>query len=240
MRRHGSTRDLVYEDLRRRLLGGDLPVGAALREVELAAHVGASRTPVREAMVRLHAEGLLVKTASGLAVREFSEHDIMEVYEVRVPLEAMAARLAAERVSPLHVAQIEALRDKFAAGAQQRGLDPVWLASVNLDLHRAICQATGNALLIDVMSRIYDAIGRFSNRSFQRPERVAESVVEHEALVAAIARHEPDRAEEIARRHLRRAMEHRLEVVRDMHREPTGSAQPTQRRRVSPRRRGSA
>jgi DNA-binding GntR family transcriptional regulator len=230
-------RESVYEDLRRRLLTSALPAGTLLREVELAADVGASRTPVREALVRLRAEGLLVRTAAGLAVREFSEHDIMEVYEVRVPLEALAARLAAERVSPLHVAQIEALRDKFAAGAQQRDLDAAWLAKVNLELHRAICQGTGNALLFEVMSRIYDTIGRFSNRSFQRPERVAEAVLEHEGLVAAIAQHEPDRAEQIARQHLRHAMEHRLEIVREMHRRPPTADRPKGARRLAVRRR---
>jgi DNA-binding GntR family transcriptional regulator len=230
--RPGLMRDAVYNTLRTRVLRGELPVNAPLRESELTALVGASRTPVREALVRLRAEGLLVETLGGLVVRQFSEHDIMEVYEVRVPLETLAARLAAERLTPVHLAQIEALEDKFAGGARQRELDSHWLAAVNLELHRAICQAAGNALLLEVMSRIYDSIGRFSTRSFGRPERVLEAVGEHHALVTAIAAQNPDRAEQIARHHMRRAMAHRLEIVREAHRGATP-------RREGRRRRGS-
>jgi DNA-binding GntR family transcriptional regulator len=214
-RRPGETRSWVYEALRRQIMTGHLAPGAPLVASRLARAVGASRTPVREALVRLLTDGLAAEGPAGLAVTRLTEDEILEIYEVRIPLEALAARLAAASLAPRHLAQIEAAHDKFAAAARAAEPDAGWLAAANLELHRAICQAARNALLAEFLSRIHDAVGRFRGTTLQRPGRLAEAVAEHEALVAAIAARDADRAETVARRHMTRALEARLRMYRE-------------------------
>lgn len=184
---------------------------------KLAVFVGASRTPVREALLRLMTDGLVVETPAGPVVKQLAEDEILEIYEVRIPLEALAARLAAANLTPRHLAQIEAIHEKFVAAAREREPDVDWLATTNIELHRAICQAARNPLLAGFLSRIYDVVGRFRNTTFRRPGRLSEAVAEHEQLVAAIAAKDGDRAEEIASRHMARALEIRLQMYREAH-----------------------
>lgn len=210
-----STRDRVYAVIRKRIMTGELPPGSRLVASQIAASVKASRTPVREAFLRLVTEGLADETPSGLVVKELTEEEIADLYEVRVPLEATAARLAAMHRSSLHLTQIEALHERFAAAAREPHPDLEALAALNLELHRAICYATRNQLLLEFMSRIYDALGRFRRTTFQYPGRLLEVVAEHEDLVRAIAARDAERAEEIAGDHMARAMKVRLAMSRE-------------------------
>lgn len=209
------TRHSVYGLLRERIVAGELPPGAPLVASQLAASVGASRTPVREALLRLMAEGLATETPAGFVVRKLTEENIMEMYEVRVPLEATAARLAAANLTPLGLAQIRAVHGKLTAAASQESPDLGWVAAVNLEFHRAICSAARNTLLLEFISKMYDSLGRFRSTTFQYPGRLPEAMAEHEQMVAAIADRSPDRAEKIARDHMQRAMEIRLEMFRE-------------------------
>ncbi len=209
------TRNSVYDTLRGRIVAGELPPGTPLVASQLALSVGASRTPVREALLRLTAEGLAAETPGGFVVRKLTEEDIMEMYEVRVPLEATAARLAAANLTPLGLAQIRAVHEKLTAAARQKKPDLNWIAAVNLEFHRAICGAARNKLLLEFISKIYDSLGRFRSTTFQYPGRLPEAMAEHEAMVAAIADRDPSRAEQIAREHMQRAMAIRLEMFRE-------------------------
>lgn len=219
-----STRDRVYAAIRHRILSGDLPPGTRLVAGRIAASVKASRTPVREAILRLVTEGLAVESPAGHVVKELTEEEIADLYEVRVPLEATAARLAAEHLSPLQLARIEALHERFAGGTREARPDPKALAALNLELHRAVCEAARNPLLLEFMSRIYDTLGRFRRTTFQYPGRLAEVAAEHEALVGALRDRDPVRAEAIARAHMERAMTVRLAMSRERYGASPGAA----------------
>lgn len=219
--RRSSTGDAVYSDIRRRILTGQLRAGAPLNASRLSTSVGASRTPVRETLLRLLAEGLVVETPRGLVVKQLTEEEIMEVYEVRIPLEALAARLAATNLTPLHLARIEAAHEKFARAARQRDLDVDSLASVNIEFHRVICQAARNALLLDFISKIYETVGRFRGTTLGRPGRLSVALADHEQILAAIAARDAVRAEDTARRHMQGALEVRLEMYREARSRPS-------------------
>lgn len=226
LRRPSHRRKLVYDRLRERIASGQLPPGSLLVTSQLASALRTSRTPVREALLHLTVEGLVAETTAGLVVRELSEEEIMEVYEVRVPLESLAARLAASNATPFHLAQIQALHHKLASASQGRSPNVDDLAGLNVEFHRAICQAGRNALLMEFMSKIFDSIGRFRNTTFRQPGRLQEAVVEHAQLVAAIAGRDAEAAHEIARQHMERAMKVRLEMYRRAHAssfEPAGT-----------------
>jgi DNA-binding GntR family transcriptional regulator len=215
MRRNAATRGRVYARLREQILTGKLVPGTPLVALQLARTLRASRTPVREALLQLVSDGVAVETPGGLVVKALSEEDILELYEVRIPLEAATARLAAVHGSPWHLAQIEALHEKMAAEAQRRDPDGAWLATLNLDFHRAICEATRNRLLREFMSHIYDAMGRFVQTAFRRRPRLVEVVGEHARLVAALAARDPARAEQVARAHMEQAFEARMGLYRE-------------------------
>jgi DNA-binding GntR family transcriptional regulator len=217
MPRNAATRDRVYTRLRQQILTGKLSAGTPLVALQLSRTLRASRTPVREALLQLRNEGVAVETPAGLVVKELTEEDVLELYEVRIPLESAMARLAAVHVSPWHLAQIEALHEKMAAEAQRRDPDGAWIAALNLDFHRAICEAARNRLLREFMSRIYDAMDRFVQTAFRRRPRLLEVVDEHARLVAALAAHDPDRAEQVARLHMQQAFESRMRLYRERH-----------------------
>lgn len=211
-------RDRVYTRLRQWILTGRLAPGAPLVASQLVGAVRASRTPVREALRQLLSDGLILETAAGLVVKELGDEDILELYEVRIPLEAATARLAAANMTPLALAQIEALHEKLAEEAQKPEPDARWFASANLEFHRAVCEAVRNRLLREFMARIYDTMGRFVHDSFRRPARVVEVVGEHTGLVAALAARDAGEAERWARLHMERALAARLALYREQHR----------------------
>jgi DNA-binding GntR family transcriptional regulator len=219
-----STRDRVYAIIRRRILTGELAPGSRLVASRIATSVKASRTPVREAILRLVTEGLADETPAGLVVTDLTEEQIVDLYEVRVPLEATAARLAATQLSSLHLAQIEALHERFITGVGAPRPDPNALAALNLELHRAICHAARNPLLLEFMSRIYDTLGRFRRTTFQHPGRLAEVAAEHDALVRALRERDPARAERVARAHMEHAMAVRLAMSRERYGAPPDAA----------------
>jgi len=96
-------------------------------------------------------------------------------------------------MSPVHLAQIEALHEKLAEEATKSAPDPRWIAAANLELHRAVCEAARNQLLREFMARIHDTMGRFIHTAFRRPGRVVELVEERTRLVAALAARDADR-----------------------------------------------
>ncbi len=116
----GTTAEAVYQVLRHGIVHGDLAPGERLRSDALANELRVSRTPVREALRKLEAEGLVAQSGSGLVVRAFSEQDLTELFYVREALEGMAARLAAENATPSEIAEIRELLDDMET-VRQRG-----------------------------------------------------------------------------------------------------------------------
>src|ERR1043166_524029 len=113
----GTTADAVYGTLRRSILDGDLPPGHRLRSDALAHDLNVSRTPVREALRKLEAEGLVDAAPSGLVVRQLTEQDLTEIFYLREALEGMAARLAAENATRTDIDELHALVDDMGAVA---------------------------------------------------------------------------------------------------------------------------
>lgn len=139
--------DLAYEEVRKRIVSGDFPMGSRLNEVRLAADLGVSRAPVREALRRLSEEGLVVERPHlGAAVREVDAASLVDLYNVRAALESLAIRLATRRhmdTKPLR----ESIR-QMAIAAQSR--DYTRVARHELDFHSLIAHSSGNAVLISI------------------------------------------------------------------------------------------
>jgi DNA-binding GntR family transcriptional regulator len=203
-----SRADFVYESLRDAIWDGRIAVGERVREEEIARNLGVSRTPVREALQRLHQRGLLVFGAGrGLTVASLSQHQVLQLYAMREILEGSAARFAAEHATAPEIGVLWRLQKELCKPDH----DTMALVTLNRRLHQAIYEAAHNQYLIQTLSVLHDSLALLHSTTFRAPSRRLESDEEHRQIVAAIEQHNPDRAEETARQHIRQAQRTRFE-----------------------------
>ncbi len=212
--------DHAYEAIKSRILSGDLPPGTRLREVHLARETGVSRTPVREALRRLSAEGLaVVLPRRGAVVGQWSLADVEEIFELRVLLEGYGAGRAAQRIDETTLAELEELAREMEALRQRgRPRDLARITDLNSRFHLAIARASGSGRLVSLVSQIMEM--PLVVRTFHRysPEELARSMAHHIELVAAMRAGSSQWAENLMRTHLLAA---RMVLVADEGRFPT-------------------
>lgn len=197
-----SLADQAYTKLRHAIVTGLLAPGERLTERELGVRMGASRTPLREAMIRLGHEGLLETLPSGgFIVASLDEGEVRELYAIRTALEGYAARLAAERGDE------EAVRElRRIVVLEQNNLDPPLdlrlLEELNSLFHRALYAASG-------MNRMADAIEGYRQQAVTHRiydiythDEVRRGVNQHAELLEAVAARDADLAEALMRNHI--------------------------------------
>lgn len=197
-----SLADEVYRQLREDILSGRLRPRDHLVEVDLAERLRVSRTPVRESLQRLAADGLIVSHRRRWVVYEHTLDEIADIYEVRMALEGYAARLACQRASD---EQVDALRQFFEARLRHYPRYAAF-ADFNSQFHQMITEAANNPYF----QRLADA-NRFYTFNHQVAQRyddvdVVESDAQHEDIMLAIVRRDPDAAERVARQHIQLAL----------------------------------
>jgi DNA-binding GntR family transcriptional regulator len=206
--------DAIYHTLRTAILTGVLPPGERLGEVPLGALFGRSRTPVREAILRLESERLAERAARrGFIVARIAREEVLEVYAIRTVLDGLAARLAAHAILPGEIAHLHWLNDRMREAADRR--DFRQLAALNIDFHEEVCRAGRNALLQQFVRQIHDWVRRFPDTTLGVSGRAASAVAEHAALIDALERRDPDEAERSAREHMARALQVRIGMLQD-------------------------
>ncbi len=207
-----SVVDQVYSAIRERISSGSLPRGARVHQEDLAEELGVSRTPVREALRRLAAEGLVeMRTNRGARVADVDQVGMRVSYEARTVIEPGAARLAAARRPPEPLARMRA-----AVLAQRRSLRNVQRSfEANREFHLALAAASGNDVLVQFAERLWVArIGEtIYERQVQTQERMLLDVREHEQIIEAIEAGDGRRAEALARRHLTDAMKRSTDIL---------------------------
>jgi DNA-binding GntR family transcriptional regulator len=205
--RPGNLAEIAYDRFRHALKTGALNPGDRLLEVSLAKSFGMSRTPVRQAMQRLQAEGLVTYAPPrGLCVTSYSPAQIDELYEMREALEGTAARLAAQHAGPAEAAFLQKLVDMEGVLDQA----PEVIAEHNLRFHQALHDATHNRHLLRAVGTIADALLLLGQTTLSVPGRAAEARQEHAAIAAAVLDRDAARADEAARSHIRAAYKARL------------------------------
>lgn len=195
--------------LRRAIVAGHLPAGERLKELELCAEFGISRTPLREALRVLASEGLVeIVPNRGATVVNLSGEAAQHAFQVIAALEAEAAALAAERAGPAERQEIERLTAALADRRQAGDLEGYF--ALNEAIHAAILAAARNPLLVDLHGRVNARLRPARFQANLTPERWAAAIAEHALLAAAIRAGDPAAAAAIARRHL----DHRLYLAR--------------------------
>ena len=193
--------DAVYRRLREAVLVGKIPMGTRINELELAAAWKISRTPIRDALRRLGAEGLLqADPGRGMVVPTLRRSDLEELYALREALEGMAARRAAERATPAFLVQLNTLIKSYGSALKQDALAQVIAADEAL--HDAVAQMAQNRRLEDAIYLARLRVRQFHAKSFRLRGRAGKTFREMAKLVAAIRARDAARAEASMREHL--------------------------------------
>ena len=201
---HSSISDKAYEALSGLIINHKLKPGERLIEEQLAKEMGISRTPLRDAINRLAKDGFItLEPRKGASVREFKMEDVVEIYDIRMALEGLAARLSA---SQLDVDELSALKMKFASKEAKV------LVKADTELHDLIIRKCGNKKLIHMLDNLYVHIQLFRVAGYCSKERSDLATLDHNAILDALMQGNGDLAEEIMRKHIQKT---RDEIVQE-------------------------
>ena len=207
-----SRGEIAYGRLKEAIQAGDLTPGQRIRENEMASWLELSRTPVREALRRLEADGLLTFAPyRGMVISELDHQAVMELYSMREVLEGTAAGLAARHASDAEIAVLKDIVAKELLDAD----NPRRIASQNKHFHGALYRAAHNRYLLKTLNVLSDAMALLGMTTMAITGRSATAHGEHLAVVAAIEARDPATAEAAMREHIRMAQRARLRLMFD-------------------------
>ena len=207
----------AYHQLREAIVSGQYHPNERLVEAAIAERIGAGRTAVRAALVRLDQEGLVtLERNRGARVRLISEREALEIEEVRAALEGMLARRAAERIGPddlraLHQVIVE-MRQRVEVG------DSLGFSELNANFHHRIWDAAAHPTASHIVGSLKSQGIRFQYQTALRPGRAERSLSEHEAIFAALKAHDGDGAEAAMRAHLAEVLDTLKWAIETQHR----------------------
>ena len=194
----------VFSELATAIVRGELAPGERLSEQALVTRYGGSRAPIREAIQKLEARNLVVRVPhAGARVVSLSLEELRDIYEVRLELESMACRLAAERMSDADISALEKLLEEHARSIEaDQGLS-YYQKSGNLDFHYRIIEGSKNSRLHQMLcGDLYHIIRMYRYRTSTSSERPLQALKEHQRIVEAIKSRDPQLAELLMRRHI--------------------------------------
>ena len=210
---HATLHDQVAHQLRQMLVENRIAPGAKLNERELCGELNVSRTPLREAIKMLAAEGLvdLLPNRGAIAV-SLSEADVFHTFEVMAGLEAMSGALAAERISDAELAEIKAKHFEMLAAYTRRDLPAYY--RLNAQIHVAINAAANNPVLAVTYAQLNARLQALRFRSNQDEDKWRAAVQEHEEMLAALAQRDGPALAAIMQAHLVHKRDAVLALVR--------------------------
>ena len=201
-----SLADRAYEELRSAIVGGRLVPGTLVVETDLAEMLGVSRTPVREALLRLELEGYLVQQQGGrLAVHWHTRKSLDDLFLVRETLEGYAAQLAAARISDRELGQFDNLIEADLDAFRHRRIDQ--LATLNEQIHGLILEASRNRTLRDLVASLRERIHGLALFAVGRGEDQHRFVQDHTEMARLLREGDGVAAAALMRHHIRSAEE---------------------------------
>lgn len=207
-------REMVFESLREAIIQGRLKPGERLMEIQLADEMGVSRTPIREAIRKLELEGFVVMVPrKGAFVAGISVKDIVDVFEIRASLEALAAGLAAERITPDELEELERSLVVISEVSSKEDINAI--VETDTNFHELIYKASRNERLSQMIVHLKEQIQRFRTTSLSQPGRSKNALEEHRKIVEAISDRNAELAQSLAREHIENAEQSMLNALRE-------------------------
>jgi len=182
------------------ILTGELSAGEKLTEQELAARLGVSRGPVREALRALAEAGLIqIEPNRGAFVRKIDLNEAIEIHDVYSALEELAARSAARSLSGAQAKELKALVEAMDAAAEAEDLDRYY--ALNLSFHQRLVEASGNRRLLSIYNRLLNELHLFRRFGLMQRGQMQRSNHEHHQILEKVSAGDPEGAAEAMRRH---------------------------------------
>ncbi len=201
LQNHRPLREIVYEELKRQILIGEIAPGTRMMEVELADDMGVSRTPVREAIRKLEKEGLVtIEPRRGAYASDISIKDIEDVLEVRQDLEGMAAALAAQKANDEQKEQLRKVTDQYRNAVESGDVSE--MIRCDEAFHKLIVSCSDNKTLVQLVSQVQELALRFRYIYYDDFTRFGSQPMEHKEIADAILSGDSEKARRAAGEHI--------------------------------------
>ena len=208
-----SLADQVYERLEYNILTGVYQPGEILSEKRLAAELGVSRTPIREAMTRLIYEKLINETPNGNEVRGISADDVEDIFEVKKKLEVLATKRAAENMSDEDKEKLKGVVDQQEYFASKG--DSKRVRDLDTEFHDLIYDGCGSVTLQGILAPIHHKLMKFRKTSLEHEGRIMESVSEHKHILDAIMDNDQEKIDELVLKHIEKVQKNVMDAMND-------------------------
>ncbi|MBQ9735486.1 MAG: GntR family transcriptional regulator [Clostridia bacterium] len=208
MHKNISLADQVFEHLEADILGGKYARGESLTEMKLCADLGVSRTPIREALHRLAQEHLVEISAKGVIVLGVTDKDLVDIYDIRLAVEGMAAARAATLATEEQIAELKETVDLQEFYSAKHDAEHIRL--MDSRFHKLIYDFSGSIVLHDMLTPLHTKAQKYRKTSVENSSRADASVAEHRAIFDAIVAHDADAAEQAMILHVANARNHIL------------------------------
>ncbi|MBR4862123.1 MAG: GntR family transcriptional regulator [Firmicutes bacterium] len=206
LQNHRPLREIVYEELKRQILVGEIAPGTRMMEVELADVMGVSRTPVREAIRKLEKEGLVtIEPRKGAYASNISIKDMVDVLEVRQGLEGMAAAIASGKITERQKADLLNVVEKYKAAVESANIEEI--IKYDEEFHSMIISISGNKTLMQVFSTVQELALRFRYIYYDDFNRYESMPREHQLIEEAIMSGDAEKARVAAGDHVSKLKE---------------------------------
>jgi DNA-binding GntR family transcriptional regulator len=196
----------VYETVRRAIIDGAMRPGERIVEERVAKTLGVSRTPVREALLRLERENLVARSGRGMAVRSFSAAEVRDIYDLRAHVESYGARLATRRITEYELRELHRVHEEMVqelSTGERDDLDSLKrLARLNQRFHLNVVQAARSAPLERIMTHVVQTPLIYKSYLWYDEQSKARSARDHEELIGHLAAGDAEEAERCWRTHI--------------------------------------
>ena len=207
-------RDVVFNTLREAILRGDLVAGERLMELQLAAKLGVSRTPIREAIRMLEQEGLAITIPrKGAIVAGMTEKDMQDVLQIREALEELSVQVACDKITDEEIEKLQKNMKNFEHSLKSGDLKK--MAQADVEFHDVIYQATDNPKLINMLNNLREQMYRYRVEYLKNPENHEQLLKEHEAIYKGIVEKDKQAVTNMIRKHI----SNQVDVVKNIIRE---------------------
>lgn len=207
-------RDVVFNTLREAILRGDLVPGERLMELQLAAKLGVSRTPIREAIRMLEQEGLAITIPrKGAIVAGMTEKDMQDVLEIREALEELSVQVACDKITDEEISQLQKNMKNFEHSLKTGDLKK--MAQADVEFHDVIYQATDNPKLISMLNNLREQMYRYRVEYLKNPENYKQLLDEHEAIYKGIMAKDKNAVTDMMRKHISNQVDVVKHIIRE-------------------------
>ena len=203
---------LAQREIERMIVAGELRAGERVNENSLAARLGISRGPIREACRALAEAGLLDSFVNrGVFVRRLELQEVSDLYEIRASLAALAGRMLAEAITADEIAAVAGLVERMAAAAERSDAEAYY--PLNLDFHHRLVNACGNRRLVVMYRGLAKELSLFRQTGLTQPGALEASNAEHRAILEAVQARDPGRTASAMADHVHNAKQRMLKAV---------------------------